>query len=233
MAARLDDIIEDKLQEAEKFGAQNETFTKKKLFALHRYEKKVFKYAKYTRNLPKYQRKMSRRLKRFRKRLYRLRLREIKFGIVKGRVKYAENVCQARIPNMSLAELRKKCAVEAMLLERRRLISAVYLCRAVHGNHPNDNEFKRKPSWLSKARRIVTASMIHYNTTMIECAKIIKTKKIWNADMSWYKLVQVGKFDEAIASIPKIVALRQLAEVYDEIKPIDQRSRTIVIESRE
>ena len=233
MAARLDDIIEDKLQEAEKFGAQNETFTKKKLFALHRYEKKVFKYAKYTRNLPKYQRKMSRRLKRFRKRLYRLRLREIKFGIVKGRVKYAENVCRARIPNMSLAELRKKCAVEAMLLERRRLISAVYLCRAVHGNHPNDNEFKRKPSWLSKARRIVTASMIHYNTTMIECAKIIKTKKIWNADMSWYKLVQVGKFDEAIASIPKIVALRQLAEVYDEIKPIDQRSRTIVIESRE
>ena len=234
---RLDDIIESALDDAESYGDRNEKFVKKKLFALHRYEKAVFRISRITHETARYQRKMSRRLKRFRKRLYRLRMKEIRFGIEGSRVKRGATAYDTRLPNMSFAELRRKSAVEAMLLERRRLILAVYLCRAVHGSDPNDKEFRRKSAWLSRARRIVTSAMIHYKEKTAECERILKIgggkgDGLWTPDMSWYKHVQVGSFDKAIAEIPKLVALRQLAEEYDEIKPIDQRSRSAVIPPR-
>ena len=79
--------------------------------------------------------------------------------------------------------------------------------------------------------------MIHYKEKTAECERILKIgggkgSGLWTPDMSWYKHVQVGSFDKAIAEIPKLVALRQLAEEYDEIKPIDQRSRSAVIPPR-
>ena len=74
--------------------------------------------------------------------------------------------------------------------------------------------------------------MIHYKTTTAECERILKTKKLWVPDMAWYKQVQCGDFDKAISDIPKLVALRQLAERYDEIKPIDQRAITTIVPPR-
>ena len=123
-------------------------------------------------------------------------------------------------------------AVEAMLFERKRLILAVYLCRAIQGENGNNNEFKKKSSWLSKARRKVAQAMVHYTDTTAECERVLKTKKLWVPDMSWYKQVQSGDFDRAIAEIPRLVSLRQLAERYDEIKPIDQRVTTPIISPR-
>ena len=232
LSSKLDRVIDEKLDMAEAYGEKNEKFVKKKLFALHRYEKAVFRISRITHETSRYQRKMSRRLKRFRKRLYRLRMKEIRFGIIGGRVKRVAGARGICVPSMSYAELRCKSAVEAMLLERRRLILAVNLCRAVQGDGAANNEFRRKSAWLSRARRIVTAAMLHYKDTTGECERILKTKKLWVPDMTWYKHVQTGEFDKAISEIPRLIALRQLAELYDEIKPIDQRVRTNVISPR-
>lgn len=232
MTDKLDRLTDEKLDLAEYYAGRNEKFVKKKLFALHRYEKAVFRISRITHETARYQRKMSRRLKMFRKRLYWLRMREIRFSIVGGRIKDGADVYDMRVPSMSYEELRRRSAVEAMLLERRRLILAVYLCRAVHGANANDNEFRRKSVWLSKARRAVTKAMIHYTNTTGECERVLKTKKLWIPDMSWYKQVQSGDFDKAISDIPRLVSLRQLAELYDEIKPIDQRVTTTIISPR-
>ena len=229
LAAKLDRVIEEKLDFAEWYAAKNEKFVKKKLFALHRYEKAVFRISRITHETARYQRKMSRRLKMFRKRLYRLRMREIQFGIIGGRINTKADIHDMRVPSMSFEERRRRSAVEAMTLERKRLVLAVYLCKIVHGRSANDNEFRRKSALLSKARRKLTNAMIHYKNTTAECERILKTKKLWVPDMAWYKQVQNGDFEKAISDIPRLIALRQLAELYDEIRPIDQRAITTVI----
>ena len=211
----LDKLVESKIRDAQGYGDKQEKFVKKKLFALHRYEKAVFRISRITNESAKYQRKMSRRLWWFRRRLYKLRMKEISFGIVGGRVKVGSGY-EARVPNMNFAELRKKSLVEALILERRRLMLAVRLCEAAHVN-----EYKGRMAALSKARRAVTAAMLHYNAVADECERMLKTKKLWRPDMNWYKNVQQGEFNKAVADAPKLVALRQLAESYDgRIKPI-------------
>ena len=137
-----------------------------------------------------------------------------------------------RVPSLSFEERRRRSAIEALTLERKRLMLAVYLCKIVQGNSEKDKEFKKKLKLLSVARRKLTNSMIHYKTTTAECERILKTKKLWVPDMAWYKQVQCGDFDKAISDIPKLVALRQLAERYDEIKPIDQRAITTIVPPR-
>lgn len=232
VTAKLDKVIDEKLDFAGWYAEKNEKFVKKKLFALHRYEKAVFRISRITHETARYQRKMSRRLKMFRKRLYRLRMKEIQFGIIGGRINPKADIRDMRVPSLSFEERRRRCAVEAMTLERKRLVLAVHLCEIVHGNSENDKEFKRKTALLSKARRLLTNSMIHYKNTTAECERILKTKKLWVPGMAWYKQVQNGDFKKAISDIPRLIALRQLAELYDEIKPIDQRAITTIVPPR-